>query len=48
MAWHDKLGRASMVAHFDWVGWRGVFTRDRDGNRVELVAMDPDWSASSR
>ncbi|WP_242500379.1 VOC family protein [Tropicimonas sp. IMCC6043] len=28
---------------FSWAGWRGLFTRDPDGNTVELVAASPDW-----
>lgn len=41
VAWYDHLGLAYDVAYFDWVGWRGIFTRDPDGNTVELVAKDP-------
>ncbi|MEM1235416.1 MAG: VOC family protein [Pseudomonadota bacterium] len=26
------------VEHFDWIGWRGVFIRDPEGNTVEFVA----------
>jgi hypothetical protein len=29
------------IEHFGWVGWRGVFTQDPEGNTVELVAYDP-------
>lgn len=43
IAWYDHLGRDYTIEHFDWVGWRGVFTFDPDGNTVELVAKDPDW-----
>lgn len=43
IAWYEKLGQAYTVETFDWVGWRGVFTFDPDGNTVELVAKDPDW-----
>jgi catechol 2,3-dioxygenase-like lactoylglutathione lyase family enzyme len=45
IAWYDTLGRDYTVETFDWVGWRGVFTRDPDGNTVELVAKDPGWVA---
>jgi catechol 2,3-dioxygenase-like lactoylglutathione lyase family enzyme len=38
MAWYEKLGLNYNVETFDWVGWRGVFTFDPDGNTVELVA----------
>lgn len=41
MAWYDSLGLAYRVEHFGWVGWRGVFTEDPEGNTVELVAYDP-------
>ncbi len=38
MAWYDRLGQAYRVEIFGWVGWRGVFTTDPEGNTVELVA----------
>ncbi|GAB5447044.1 VOC family protein [Gymnodinialimonas sp.] len=41
MAWYDSLGKAYRVEHFGWVGWRGIFTEDPEGNTVELVAYDP-------
>jgi catechol 2,3-dioxygenase-like lactoylglutathione lyase family enzyme len=47
IAWYNKLGRACTVETFDWVGWRGVFTFDPDGNTVELVAKDPRWTPPS-
>jgi len=40
MDWYDTLGQPYTVQHFGWVGWRGVFTQDPDGNTVELVAYD--------
>ncbi|GAA3855352.1 VOC family protein [Celeribacter arenosi] len=45
--WYEKLGRDYTIEAFDWVGWRGVFTFDPDGNTVELVAKNPQWSESS-
>jgi catechol 2,3-dioxygenase-like lactoylglutathione lyase family enzyme len=39
--WYEKLGREYTIEAFEWVGWRGVFTFDPDGNTVELVAKDP-------
>lgn len=42
MAWYDRLGQPYRVEHFDWVGWRGVFTEDPEGNTVELVAARPE------
>ena len=44
--WYENLGPKYYVETFDWVGWRGVFTFDPDGNTVELVAKDPNWVAS--
>lgn len=43
IAWFEKLGLEYHVELFAWVGWRGVFTFDPDGNTVELVAKDPGW-----
>ncbi len=40
MAWYDKLGLTYRVEHFGWIGWRGIFTEDPEGNTVELVAYD--------
>lgn len=41
MRWYDQHGLAYRVEHFGWIGWRGVFTNDPDGNTVELVAHHP-------
>lgn len=43
MTWYDKHDLSYRVEKFDWIGWRGVFTEDPEGNTVELVAFDPDW-----
>lgn len=40
MAWYDRHGLDYSVQRFGWIGWRGVFTRDPEGNTVELVAYD--------
>lgn len=32
------LGHALRWQDFPWIGWRGLFLRDPDGNTVELVA----------
>jgi catechol 2,3-dioxygenase-like lactoylglutathione lyase family enzyme len=40
MRWHDAKGIAYRVQEFGWVGWRGIFTADPEGNTVELVAFD--------
>lgn len=42
MAWYESLGQPYRVEHFDWIGWRGVFTEDPEGNTVELVAARPE------
>ncbi|MGQ3489356.1 VOC family protein [Roseovarius pacificus] len=44
IAWYRELGLETRIETFDWVGWRGVFTFDPDGNTVELVAKDPSWT----
>ena len=41
MAWYDSKGLDYSVQQFGWIGWRGVFTTDPEGNTVELVAYDP-------
>lgn len=46
MRWYDARQIGYTVQRFDWVGWRGVFTKDPEGNTVELVAFDPDWPGS--
>ena len=43
VAWLQARGHEVTVRRFEWVGWRGVFTRDPDGNLVELVSADPEW-----
>ncbi|MEM7694411.1 MAG: VOC family protein [Pseudomonadota bacterium] len=40
-AWFARIGQAFHVVDFDWVGWRGIFTHDPEGNMVELVAARP-------
>jgi len=40
-AWLRAQGLPVRVEHFDWIGWRGVFTADPEGNTVELVAARP-------
>ena len=36
--WLDRQGIAYRIEEFAWIGWRGVFLNDPDGNTVELVA----------
>lgn len=43
MAWYDSLNLSYKIQEFDWIGWRGIFTRDPENNVVELVAKNPDW-----
>lgn len=38
--WYDQIGQPYRIETFAWVGWRGVFTTDPEGNTVELVAYD--------
>ncbi|WJY22604.1 VOC family protein [Fontisubflavum oceani] len=40
MAWYDEQGLPYRVEYFEWIGWRGIFTEDPEGNTVELVAYD--------
>ncbi|PZX10187.1 VOC family protein [Celeribacter halophilus] len=40
IAWYETLKREYHVERFSWIGWRGVFTKDPDGNTVELVAKE--------
>ena len=39
--WYDHLGQPYTVQDFPWIGWRGIFTQDPEGNTVELVSHDP-------
>lgn len=41
MRWYETHGIAYRVEHFGWVGWRGIFVQDPEGNTVELVAHHP-------
>ncbi|WP_109313673.1 VOC family protein [Ruegeria sp. AU67] len=41
MQWYDHLGQPYRIEQFGWIGWRGIFTEDPEGNTVELVAYDP-------
>lgn len=40
MAWYDRIGQPYRIENFGWIGWRGIFTDDPEGNIVELVAYD--------
>lgn len=39
-AWLELQNVPYRIEVFPWVGWRGVFVDDPDGNPVELVAYD--------
>lgn len=41
MDWFEVLELPYRVEEFAWVGWRGIFVSDPEGNTVELVAYDP-------
>ena len=38
IAWYEEIGQPYRIEEFEWIGWRGVFTTDPEGNTVELVA----------
>ena len=38
--WLDRQAIPYRVETFSWIGWRGVFLTDPDGNTVELVAYE--------
>ncbi len=38
--WYKAHGIDCRIQEFGWIGWRGVFVRDPEGNTVELVAYD--------
>lgn len=39
--WLGARGVEARVEVFGWIGWRGIFLRDPEGNTVEFVAADP-------
>lgn len=38
--WYELNEIDHKVQVFSWIGWRGIFARDPEGNTVELVAYD--------
>ncbi|MEL6550949.1 MAG: VOC family protein [Pseudomonadota bacterium] len=40
-AFLDGNGVPHRTEHFDWIGWRGIFIEDPEGNTVEFVAGVP-------
>ncbi len=45
--WYEENGLDYEIVLFNWVGWRGIFTKDPEGNTVELVAFDKTILATS-
>lgn len=41
LEWYAARGIAHRVEEFGWIGWRGIFASDPEGNTVELVARVP-------
>ena len=39
--WFEENGLEVKVQVFEWIGWRGVFVKDPEGNTVELVSNNP-------
>lgn len=48
MDWYDANGIDYHVEEFGWIGWRGIFAKDPEGNTVELVAHDQSMLATNR
>jgi catechol 2,3-dioxygenase-like lactoylglutathione lyase family enzyme len=40
VAWYEENGVDCRIEEFPWIGWRGIFVRDPEGNTVELVSYD--------
>lgn len=40
MSWYRENQVEYQVQVFSWIGWRGIFTKDPEGNTVELVSYD--------
>ncbi|AKI00268.1 lactoylglutathione lyase-like lyase [Hoeflea sp. IMCC20628] len=38
--WFEANGISYKIEEFSWIGWRGVFLTDPDGNTVELVSAN--------
>ena len=43
IAWFAATGRECRIELHGWIGWRGVYVTDPEGNEVELVAADPSF-----
>ncbi len=42
IAWYEKIQQPYRIETFGWIGWRGIFTHDPEGNTVELVSYAPE------
>ena len=47
MDWYDANEIGYHVEEFGWIGWRGIFAKDPEGNTIELVAYDPSMLTSA-
>jgi catechol 2,3-dioxygenase-like lactoylglutathione lyase family enzyme len=47
LQWLDDNQIVYRIQIFDWIGWRGIFIEDPEGNTVELVAADKSLLANT-
>lgn len=45
LTFYKTQGVEHRIEIFGWIGWRGVFTEDPEGNTVELVAYHPQFKS---
>ena len=38
--WYEAKAVPYRIETFPWIGWRGIFTTDPEGNMIELAAYD--------
>lgn len=43
--WLKRNDVAYQIQAFDWIGWRGIFVSDPEGNTVEFVAGSPHFKS---
>jgi len=48
MRWYEKNNIEYQLQEFAWIGWRGIFTKDPEGNTVELVSFDASLLQSNK
>lgn len=46
IAWYEAKNQPYKIEGFGWIGWRGVFTNDPEGNTVEIVAHHENWKTA--